>query len=95
MPRPRRPPQGAVDPNPILAGCTLKRYARVCRALVRAAPRTPPERTAELARHGFDTPCWEAVDQAWSARIRSDDAVRRAFHIAYAGVGGPGLREIE
>ncbi len=94
MPRTRRP-QDAVDPNTVLAGCTLERYARVCRALVRAAPRTPPERVAELARHGFDTPRWAAVDQAWSARIRSDDVVRRAFHVAYAGVGGSGSREIE
>ena len=91
----RRRPQVAVEPSPITERCTLERYARVCRALVRAAPRTQQDRTAELARHGFDDTSWDAVDRAWSARIRSDDAVRRAFHLAYAGDGGSRPLRIE
>jgi hypothetical protein len=94
MPR-RRRPRDVVDPNTRLKGCTLERYARVCRALVRAAPRTPGDRVAELARHGFDALAWDEVDRAWTARIRSDDAVRRAFHVAYARPGGSRAGEIE
>jgi hypothetical protein len=92
---PRRRPRDAVGPETIDDRCTLERYAAVCRALVRAAPRTREDRAVELARHGFDAPGWHEVDQAWSARIRTDDATRRAFQVAYAGVGGRGIREIE
>jgi hypothetical protein len=67
----------------------------VCRALVRSAPRTSQERLDVLARHGFDAPGWDAVDRAWSTRIRSDDAIRHAFQAAYAGGGSWGPDEIE
>jgi hypothetical protein len=66
-------------------GVTLRRYADVCRALVREGGDTSRRVDAVLAAHGLSPATWSPVHEAWTKRIREEQAVRSAFQRFYAG----------
>jgi hypothetical protein len=72
------------DPFEPITGCSLVRYAEVCRDLVRNGNGPPSGAVAVLAAHGLTAIEWAEIHRGWSARIRASEAVRVAFRELYA-----------
>jgi len=72
------------DPFEPISDCSLVRYVRICRELVRAGHGASSAATSVIARHRLTTDEWEAIRRGWSARIRDSEAVRAAFRELYA-----------
>ena len=66
-------------------GCTLERYAAVCRALVRVPGGSIRQVDTALAEFGLTRDRWDRVRRGWSARIGSDPFVLSAFRRLYVG----------
>jgi len=74
-------------------GCTLERYAVVCRALIRVPSGSARQMDAALAEFCLTVDRWADIRRAWSARIASDPFVLGAFRRLYVGTVDAESRE--